>query len=62
MVRCWTINLVFYMDEIKVSKKDAILEAIRCMDVGNEVVILNNDGSVWCILKMICREHPEQGE
>lgn len=54
--------MVFDMDEIKVSKKDAILEAIRCMDVGNEVVILNNDGSVWCILKMICREHPEQGE
>ena len=50
------------MDEIKVSKKDAILEAIRGMDVGNEITIINKDGSVWCILRMVCKEHPEQGE
>ncbi len=43
-------------------KKEVILEAIRGMDVGNEITILNNDGSVWVILKMICKEHPEQGE
>lgn len=45
-----------------IDKAEAILDAIRNLDVGNTVVILNEDGSVWCILKMICKEHPEQGK
>jgi len=40
-------------------KADAVLEAIRQGDVGGNIVILNNDKSVWCVLKLICREHKE---
>jgi len=41
------------------AKGQAILYAIRKCRVGNEVIIHNNDGSVWCIIKVIAREHKE---
>jgi len=37
-------------------KPEAILEAIRACEVGAEIIIHNSDGSVWCILKLICKE------
>ena len=42
-----------------IPKSEAILTAIRNTDVGDNIIIHNNDMSVWCILKVICKEHPE---
>jgi len=41
------------------TKPEAILESIRRTDVGSDIIIQNNDLSIWCILKVICKEHPE---
>ena len=40
-------------------KGRAILEAIRKTDVGSAVIIHNEDKSVWCILRIIAKEHEE---
>ena len=37
----------------------AILQAIRNTGVGDNIILHNKDMSVWCILKVICKEHPE---
>lgn len=42
-----------------ITKAEAILDAIRQAPVGSEVVIHNNDKSVWCILTVVCKEHDE---
>jgi hypothetical protein len=42
------------------TKEKAILEAIRKTEVGSDVILHNNDGSVWCVLRVICKEHTEQ--
>ena len=42
-----------------IEKGEAILQAIRNTDVGNLVILHNEDMSIWCILKVICKEHPE---
>ncbi len=41
------------------TKAEAILEAIRNTEVGSEIILHNNDMGIWCILKVICKEHPE---
>ncbi len=41
------------------TKAEAILEAIRIVDVGNDIIIQNEDTSIFCILTMKCKEHPE---
>jgi hypothetical protein len=41
------------------TKPEAILEAIRKTDVGSDIIIQNSDTSIWCILKVICKEHYE---
>ena len=46
--------------QIKKSKAEAILQAIRESDVGSEVIICNEDGSVFCILEIKCKEHSEK--
>lgn len=43
----------------KMDKGVAILEAIRNCKVGEDIIIHNNDQSVWCVLKLVCREHGE---
>lgn len=53
------------LEKLKSSKKptakaQAILYAIRKVRVGNEIIIHNDDGSVWCILRLIAREHEEK--
>lgn len=40
-------------------KGTAILKAIRKTDVGSDIIIQNNDMSIWCILRVITKEHPE---
>ena len=45
--------------EDKLTKAQAILDAIRITPVGSEVIIHNNDKSIWCILKVIVKEHKE---
>lgn len=40
-------------------KADAVLQAIRAADVGSDVIIHNEDGSVFCILTVKVKEHPE---
>ena len=40
-------------------KAEAILEAIRTSEVGGNIIIHNYDQSIWCILKLVCREHEE---
>lgn len=47
------------MNEKGFPKGYAILQAIRTTDVGDNIIIHNNDMSIWCILKVICKEHPE---
>ncbi len=44
------------------NKSEAILNAIRNTDVGSDIIIHNNDLSIWCILKVICKEHAENIE
>ena len=44
----------------KLSKSEAILEAIRTIEVGGNIVIHNADGSIWCILKKVCEERGEE--
>jgi len=41
-------------------KGEAILQAIREANVGEKVIIQNEDGSIYCILKVICKEHEEE--
>ena len=42
------------------TKGEAILESIRNGEVGSDIIIHNNDGSVWCILTIKCKEHKEE--
>jgi len=44
---------------MKVSKSEAILQAIRETPVGSDIIIHNSDMSVWCILEVKCKEHNE---
>ena len=44
------------------SKAEAILDAIRNGEVGSDIILHNNDMSIWCILTVKCKEHPESGE
>ncbi len=43
----------------KKCKSMAILEAIRKTNVGSDIIIHNNDMSVWCVLRVMVKEHPE---
>ena len=43
-------------------KLEAILEAIRNAEVGDNVIIHNEEGLVWKILKVVCIEHSEKEE
>lgn len=43
----------------KKTKSDAILDAIRKTSVGDDIIIHNNDKSIWCILTVKVKEHPE---
>ena len=40
-------------------KSEAVLDAIRKTDVGDDIILHNNDMSIWCILRVICKEHEE---
>ena len=40
-------------------KGEAILNAIRQTDVGSNVIIHNANMSIWCVLKVIAKEHDE---
>ena len=42
------------------SKAEAILAAIRKTDVGSDIIIQNEDMSIFCILTVKCKEHPEK--
>jgi len=44
------------------TKADAILKAIRKSKVGDQVIIHNNAGMVWCVIKIVCQEHPEKSK
>ena len=39
------------------TKGEALLEAVRKTPVGNNVILHNNDGSIWCILNVVAKEH-----
>lgn len=41
-------------------KSDAVLQAIRDADVGDDVVIHNEHGMVWCIVRVMSKEHLEE--
>jgi len=45
---------------LSVTKSEAILSAIRKTDAGSNIILHNNDGSVWCVLRVVCKEHEEQ--
>ena len=42
------------------TKAEAILDAIRKTDVGSDIIIYNEDMSIFCILTVKRREHPEK--
>lgn len=42
------------------NKPEAIYQAIQNAEVGDDIIIHNNDGSIWCILTLKVREHEEQ--
>lgn len=42
------------------NKAFAVLDAIRKTDVGGDIIIHNEDMSIWCILTVKCKEHPER--
>jgi hypothetical protein len=42
-----------------VSKAEAILQAIRNTPVGDEIIIHNSNAQIWCILKIVAKEHKE---
>jgi hypothetical protein len=42
------------------TKAEAILKAIRNSKVGDQVVIHNSEGMVWCVIRIVCQEHPEK--
>lgn len=44
------------------NKPEAILEAIRKTDVGSDIILHNSDMSIWCILRVIAKEHQEQND
>ena len=41
------------------SKAGTIYGCIKDSSVGDTINIYNEDCSVWCVLKVICKEHPE---
>lgn len=45
-----------------ITKAEAILDAIRKTDVGSDIILHNNDNSIWCILTVRCKEHEESEE
>ena len=47
---------------MSITKAEAILQAIRETDVGSEIILHNNDMSIWCILKVVAKEHKESEE
>lgn len=52
-------KLVADMDELHNTKAEAILDAIRRTEVGSDIIIQNEDMSIFCILTVKCKEHPE---
>ncbi len=40
-------------------KAESILYAIRNTKVGENIILHNSDMTIWCILKVTCKEHPE---
>lgn len=47
-------------EPVNSTKAEAILDAIRQTDVGSDIIIHNEDMSVFCILTVKCKEHPEK--
>jgi hypothetical protein len=52
-------GMIFVMTMKKMNKGEAVLNSIRQAPVGSNVIIHNADMTVWCILKVIAKEHPE---
>ena len=44
------------------TKTSTILEAIRTAAVGDDIILHNEDTSIWCILRVIAKEHEETRE
>ncbi len=42
------------------TKAEAVMDAIRETEVGSDIIIHNEDMSVFCILTVKCKEHPEK--
>jgi hypothetical protein len=42
------------------SKAEAVMESIRQAEVGDNVVIHNEDGSIFCVLEVKAKEHSEK--
>ena len=44
---------------MKTSKAEALLQAVRNTEVGSDIIIHNSNMQIWCILKVIAKEHNE---
>ena len=42
------------------TKAEAILDAIRKTEVGDDIILHNESGMIWCVLTVKCKEHPEE--
>lgn len=51
-----------YKERDSMNKAEAILDAIRKGEVGSDITIFNEDMSIFCILTIKCKEHPERKE
>ena len=45
---------------IKMTKAEAVMQAIRETEVGSDIILHNEDMSIYCILTVKCKEHPEK--
>ena len=42
-----------------ITKGEAILQAIQNGEVNSDIIIHNDDGAIWCVLRILAKEHNE---
>jgi len=42
-----------------ITKGEAILQAIQNGEVNSDIIIHNEDGAIWCVLRILAKKHNE---
>ena len=50
---------LYMVSTMPMNKAEAILQAIRDTEVGSDIILHNEDMSIWCILTVKAKEHNE---